>query len=1150
MSLYKFQAVVIISIMLMVLAVPAVSYQSSSPNEVISSTSISNGTIADLNSTGTQIFYTVYSQYQTNFTNGIIMQYLSSMGVSSENYGIFMNFYINPSMEQKVNTFLNNLKTDFGINYSFSTGSGNVSPNLLYSALPYQFGTPSYYLPSQITSAYDFKWAYQNNIKGNGTTIGIVDAYGDPSITYDLGAFDNITGLPPANLKIIYESGSPGSSFNNSWAIETATDVEWAHAMAPYAKIVLMLADSSSFSSMQKTIEYAVSHKISDILSFSWGSPESGVSNSTLNSFNMVLQGANEAGMTVFAASGDYGAYDQTNQLTVNFPASSPYVTSVGGTSLYDNSGTFSQTAWGGILNGKSYGSGGGYSSYFSKPYWQSAPSINSSMTQRGMPDVALVGDNDTGVLIISEGKSYKVGGTSIATPMWAAIGSLLDQYNKRDLGQINPLFYQISRTSEYSSAFTQITSGGNGYYSAHSGWNPVTGLGTPNVSNLLNASAQVLSPYGSNVIINNGNYSYTGVSAKIDIPAPNPLNNFSNGSTFYYVSFFSSNADFIKFGLDTNSTGIFPMLELEQGGKWINQTLSLPASSGIIPLPHQNIFNASVAFRNDNLTLSINNTQIEKMPLFVDFQGDMEVSYGVEQINSTDNLTPVAGGNFSDIFVYSNSTSIPIKSMFESHFSGVSTQANYSNFSIFKTGNVYGVENGFSNNSLYINGSASDSPTYSVYYNLTFTHPVSGSFHLHGYTNSIEWEVNGTLITGSNFSFPGSGYYNVTAYKSASLLGGAIGARLASREIFVPEIDQTTINMSSNISYDSAPAVSAVLNQLYEFFLKGETKIPELPGSNNITATSPGFVPNRETITGGVDYNFTITAYPVLMNVFANPGFANVSVDNIPLTQSNGIFSVVTYPRAVEINVSADGYHSNSTTVKLMPGHTYTGSFYLHPVHSVQTIVGRVTDRIFKYGLSGVNVSANSSNYVFTNATGHYIFYNTGETRNLTFSRSEYNSTTVKVDSTANETINVQLTPLKVTPSALFSVILGRYFPFLFSLAYISWSANTGSANLFSSYQLIYADNAAMYNPSYVNVSSSGTHSVVLSGIFPGKTYYVTINMYLDNGQIVTGNTITISYGNVIDLGLNIVILAGIGIYAYVAIGFVMRRRRRKKSI
>jgi subtilase family serine protease len=284
-------------------------------------------------------------------------------------------------------------------------------------------------------------------------------------------------------------------------------------------------------------------------------------------------------------------------------------------------------------------------------------------------------------------------------------------------------------------------------------------------------------------------------------------------------------------------------------------------------------------------------------------------------------------------------------------------------------------------------------------------------------------------------------------------------------------------------------------------------------------------------------------------MDLFANPGFANVTADNISFTEVGGVFKLSIYPEELYLNVSAAGYEPVSHKVSLMPDITYSDSIYLTPLHAVQKITGRVTDRIFKYGLSGVTVSSNSSNYVFTNSTGYYVFYNTNETKNLTFSRQEYNSTVIKVDSTANETINVQLIPLKVTASALFSIGLGRYFPFLFSLAYLSWNTNAASSSLFSSYQIIYSDNSVMNNPSYLNISNPGTQSTVLAGIFPGKTYYVTINMYLSNGQIVTGNTITISYSNLIDLVMNLVILAGVGIYAYVAIGFIIRRRNRKKS-
>ena len=424
----------------------------------------------------------------------------------------------------------------------------------------------------------------------------------------------------------------------------------------------------------------------------------------------------------------------------------------------------------------------------------------------------------------------------------------------------------------------------------------------------------------------------------------------------------------------------------------------------------------------------------------------------------------------------------------------------------------------------------------------------MEASFQLHGYSGTVKWEVDGTTLSGSTNHFNVPGYYNVSAYGETGVIPGQ-SKFLSSREVFIPSVMESDINVSSNISYDRTPEITLTLNSLYSFSLEGKTSIPELPGSNSISAMSPGFITMNKIVEGGQAYNFTISALPVDMDLFANPGFANVTADNISFTEVGGIFKLSIYPEELYLNVSAAGYGPVSHKVSLMPDITYSDSIYLTPLHAVQKITGRVTDRIFKYGLSGVTVSSNSSNYVFTNSTGYYVFYNTNETKNLTFSRQEYNSTVIKVDSTANETINVQLIPLKVTASALFSIGLGRYFPFLFSLAYLSWNTNAASSSLFSSYQIIYSDNSVMNNPSYLNISNPGTQSTVLAGIFPGKTYYVTINMYLSNGQIVTGNTITISYSNLIDLVMNLVILAGVGIYAYVAIGFIIRRRNRKKS-
>lgn len=328
------------------------------------------------------------------------------------------------------------------------------------------------YAPSQVKTAYGVN---QLSYTGAGETIAIVDAYGSPSIQNDLAAFDKQFGLSAANLTIAYPDGAPKRS-NSGWALETSLDVEWAHALAPGANIMLVVANSASTTALVDAINYATSHG-AQVVSNSWGGSEF----SSEASYDTDFQ---HAGVVYTASAGDSGA-------GVEWPAASPYVLSVGGTALTINSnGSYGgESAWS--------SSGGGTSAYESLPSYQTNWSsvIGSG---RGVPDIAWDADPSTGVAVYDttrdQGQAgwFEVGGTSVGAPSWAAMIALADQGRTSPLSNSDVMtqLYNLAGTtnsSGYTTNFHDVTSGSNGN-SALAGYDLVTGIGSPQINNLIPA--------------------------------------------------------------------------------------------------------------------------------------------------------------------------------------------------------------------------------------------------------------------------------------------------------------------------------------------------------------------------------------------------------------------------------------------------------------------------------------------------------------------------------------------------------------------------------------------------------------------------------------------------------------------------------------
>ncbi|MCG3108295.1 hypothetical protein L3N51_00576 [Metallosphaera sp. J1] len=427
-------------------------------------------------------------------------------------------------------------------NYSLIKPDLVVLGNLSNGQLRLSSPSPGYY-GFQFSATYytgrEISQAYNVIPGGKNVTVAIIDAYGDPELTQDVKAFDAQNNLPPINLTILPVGPyHPIYGIFTGWDIETALDVETVHSMAPYAHVMDVVA-SNPGSALFEAVDLVVSQDLAQVVSMSWGLPENLIGAS---GFYAYFQGSTPnypyldyyfalgtaEGISFFASSGDNGAFGGT--LTsyggVNFPASSPFVTAVGGTSLYVNATSGSienknanvsygyETAWGvlpqyfepGIT---SVASGGGVSSLFPAPWYQ-IQYLNAST--REVPDVSADANPYTGIVIYAEGVEEVIGGTSLASPIWAGVTADLDSQLNQSLGLLNPMLYWIySNSTLYTQAFHQVTVGFNGVYSAKPGYNMVTGLGTPNYPGLLNAVKQYLKQPQLKISVStfSGNQSY-----------------------------------------------------------------------------------------------------------------------------------------------------------------------------------------------------------------------------------------------------------------------------------------------------------------------------------------------------------------------------------------------------------------------------------------------------------------------------------------------------------------------------------------------------------------------------------------------------------------------------------------------------------------
>jgi subtilase family serine protease len=371
------------------------------------------------------------------------------------------------------------------------------------------------YQPAQLAAAYGLNALHSSGINGAGETIVIVDAHGSPSIAHDLEVFDQTFGLPnPPSLTIRQDGGAstfdPNNPDDQNWSVETSLDVEWSHAFAPGARILLEETPVSEtegvhgFPQIFEAENYVINHNLGDVISQSFGATEQTFpSKQSLLNLRGAFQNAALHHVTVLGSSGDDGATGaESNETTLfpfrvnSWPSADPLVTSVGGTMLDLNS-EGNRLAPDVVWNDGFGAGGGGLSSVFARPGFQDG--VQSVVGERrGTPDISLSAAVNGGVdVFISYLPGFNwqiIGGTSEASPEFAGIVAMADQVAGHRIGTLNPLLYQMQ---EGHNGLVDVTDGNNTFggvtgFNAGPGYDLASGLGTLDAAQFVPALASL----------------------------------------------------------------------------------------------------------------------------------------------------------------------------------------------------------------------------------------------------------------------------------------------------------------------------------------------------------------------------------------------------------------------------------------------------------------------------------------------------------------------------------------------------------------------------------------------------------------------------------------------------------------------------------
>ena len=361
-------------------------------------------------------------------------------------------------------------------------------------------GPTSGYAPKDLEGAYDVAPLQSANVLGDNQTIALFELDGYQQS--DVNQYFQYYNLGTPSLNNVLVDGASGAA--GQGAIEVELDIEIAAAMAPHANLLVYEAPNTT-QGMNDLYNRIVTDNKAQIVSISWGLCESSSGPAELQTLDNIFKQGAAQGMSFFAAAGDSGAYDcQDTNLAVDSPASDPYVTGVGGTTLQLNNGAYgSEAVWSNpnVTNRgpKGVGGGGGLSNTFKEPGWQTGPGVKNQYSNgyREVPDVTADADPNTGYAMYCTVTNagcpatgwISVGGTSAGAPLWAGNAALINQYlqsqGKSRIGYANPTLYALYNAQQQYPAFHDITSGNNLYYPATSNYDLASGMGSPDVYNI-----------------------------------------------------------------------------------------------------------------------------------------------------------------------------------------------------------------------------------------------------------------------------------------------------------------------------------------------------------------------------------------------------------------------------------------------------------------------------------------------------------------------------------------------------------------------------------------------------------------------------------------------------------------------------------------
>ncbi|GAC1390440.1 MAG: hypothetical protein NVS4B11_12450 [Ktedonobacteraceae bacterium] len=465
---------------------------------------------------------------------GSIGQVQQSFHVQINNYQLgSRTFYANnvaPSLPASISALISSISgLDDSIHYY---------PFYQHALHHAQTGPVGGLAPKDLASAYNATPLQNSGILGNNQTIGLFELDGYQSS--DVNQYFQNYGITPPTISNVLVDGFNGNA--GQGAVEAELDIEIAGGMAPRANQIVYEGPNTT-PGLNDTYNKIVTDNKVQIASTSWGLCENSTGGAELQTLDTIFKQAAAQGISFIAAAGDAGAYDcQDTNLNVDSPADDPYVTGVGATKLQLNNGAYgSESVWSDptqVQHGpKGSGSGGGLSTTFKLPSWQSGPGVQNKYSNgfREVPDLSAVGDPKIGYSVYCTVTNagcpptgwLTIGGTSVATPFWASSLLLVNQYlqthNAGVIGHANPALYHLFNVQQQYPAFHDVTAGNNLFFPATSGYDLASGIGSPDLYNIARDLANPGASGGSLTPTPTFDPSPTVVPTDTPSPTPSP---------------------------------------------------------------------------------------------------------------------------------------------------------------------------------------------------------------------------------------------------------------------------------------------------------------------------------------------------------------------------------------------------------------------------------------------------------------------------------------------------------------------------------------------------------------------------------------------------------------------------------------------------